>query len=58
MKTIKIEHGQGKHIKNVFNTSYVTVRRALRYESKSDLSDKIRAYALKNGGIEMVKKNK
>lgn len=55
MKFIKVEYGDGKKLEKVFNTSHVTVRRALRYESKSDLSNKIRNYALKNGGVLMVK---
>lgn len=50
MKKIECEHGMNEKLQKIFKTSHVTVRRALRYESKSQLSDRIRAYALKNGG--------
>lgn len=50
-KKIECEHGMNEKLQKVFKTSHVTVRRALRFESKSDLSNRIRSYALKNGGI-------
>jgi len=51
IKKIECEHGMNEKLQKVFKTSHVTVRRALRFESKSDLANKIRSYALKNGGI-------
>ena len=50
-KKIECEHGMNEKLQQVFKTSHVTVRRALRFESKSELSNRIRTYALKNGGV-------
>lgn len=54
MKKIECEHGMNEKLQKIFKTSHVTVRRALRYESKSELANKIRTYALKNGGVIMT----
>lgn len=54
MRKIECEHGMNEKLQKVFKTSHVTVRRALRFESKSPLANKIRAYALKNGGVELT----
>lgn len=54
MKKIECGYGMNKKLQEVFKTSHVSVRRALRYECKSDLANKIRTYALKNGGVELT----
>ena len=54
MKKIECEHGMNEKLQKIFKTSHVTVRRALRYESKSERANKIRTYALKNGGVIMT----
>lgn len=54
MTKIECKYGMNEKLQKVFKTSHVTVRRALRYESKSELANKIRTYALKNGGVVMT----
>ena len=57
MTKIECKYGMNEKLQKVFKTSHVTVRRALRYESKSELANKIRTYALKNGGVIMTPSN-
>jgi len=54
MNAIIVGHGVRNKLIKLFNTSYPTVRKALKGESKSLTSLKIRKAALENGGIEVV----
>jgi len=53
MNKIIVPQGAKGKLQNIFNTSHVTVRRALNGEGKSLLRDKIRKAALELGGIEV-----
>lgn len=51
-KTILVEPGERKRLKELFKTTYPTVRAALKGESGSGLAKSIRAAALERGGVE------
>jgi hypothetical protein len=57
MKRIILKHGDGKKIAAAFVTTEQTVINAMRFTSNSKLQVKLRAYALRNGGI-FVESNK
>lgn len=54
MNEIIVPHGTRDKLVKLFKTSYPTVRAALKGESKSLLSLRIRKGALENGGVEIV----
>ena len=53
MKRIIVDYGTVSELYKTFGVSMVTVRRALRYQTDTELARKIRALALKKGGIEV-----
>ena len=50
MKQILLPMGAGRKLAKDLNVSYVTVWRALRFQTKSECAKKIRRAALKQGG--------
>ncbi|MDR2918876.1 MAG: hypothetical protein LBV72_05875 [Tannerella sp.] len=54
MNEIIVPHGVKDKLIKQFNTSYPTVRAALRGKSKSLLCLRIRKAALDNGGVEVA----
>lgn len=58
MGVIIIKYGKRKELEKLFNTSHVTVRRALNDKSKSDLAKRIRKAALERGGAEVSEQSK
>lgn len=54
MNEIIVPHGVKDKLIKQFNTSYPTVRAALRGKSKSLLCLRIRKAALDNGGVEVT----
>ncbi|MDR0829661.1 MAG: hypothetical protein LBN95_06080 [Prevotellaceae bacterium] len=50
---IILPHGAAKKIKKSLNTTYPTIKSALRGQSVSPLCQKIRQCALHNGGYEV-----
>jgi DeoR/GlpR family transcriptional regulator of sugar metabolism len=53
MKRIIVDYGTVTELCRTFGVSMVTVRRALRYETSTELAGKIRAVAMKKGGVEL-----
>lgn len=53
MKRIIVDYGTVSELCRTFGVSMVTVRRALRYETSTELAGKIRALAMKKGGVEL-----
>lgn len=53
MKRIIVNYGTVSELCKTFGVSMVTVRRALRYETSTELAGKIRALAMKKGGVEL-----
>lgn len=53
MKRIIVDYGTVSELCKTFGVSMVTVRRALRYETSTELAGKIRALAMKKGGVEL-----
>lgn len=53
MKRIIVDYGTVSELCKTFGVSMVTVRRALRYETSTKLAGKIRALAMKKGGVEL-----
>lgn len=53
MKRIIVDYGTVSELCKAFGVSMVTVRRALRYETSTELAGKIRALAMKKGGVEL-----
>ncbi|MBR3797834.1 MAG: hypothetical protein IKK36_02805 [Bacteroidales bacterium] len=53
MKRIIVDYGTVTELCRTFGVSMVTVRRALRYETSTELAGKIRALAMKKGGVEL-----
>lgn len=53
MKRIIVNYGTVTELCRTFGVSMVTVRRALRYETSTELAGKIRALAMKKGGTEL-----
>lgn len=51
-KTILVKPGERKKLKDIFRTTYPTVRAALKGDTASALSKSIRAAALERGGVE------
>ena len=49
-KVIEVTLGLRREIAKTFKTSEVTVQDALRFKTKSPLSNLIRAYAMQHGG--------
>jgi DNA-binding FadR family transcriptional regulator len=52
MGEILTRHGEKGELAKLFNTSRVTVRKALRGKSNSELAEKIRKAAKERGGKE------
>lgn len=52
-KTILVKPGERKMLKELFKTTYPTVRAALKGDTASGLSKSIRAAALERGGVEV-----
>ncbi len=57
MTQILTKHGEKKKLAELFGVSHVTVREALRGNSKSNLAERIRKVAIARGGIEVTQKN-
>lgn len=55
MEKILTESGEKKALMKIFNKSHVTVRRALKGETNTDLAKKIRKAAIERGGVEQKK---
>ena len=53
VKRILVKDGERKFLKELFDTSYPTVRGALRGETSSDLAKAIRLAAIARGGVEI-----
>lgn len=53
MKRIIVDYGTVSELCKTFGVSMVTVRRALRYQTDTELAGKIRALAMKKGGVEL-----
>lgn len=51
-RTIVVSHGLKKRIMKVMNCTYPTVKKALEFESTTELACRIRKYAIQNGGKE------
>lgn len=51
MAKVIVEYGERQRIAAMFNTSLPTVRAALRGETNTALAKKIRAAAIKRGGV-------
>jgi len=54
MGIIITKHGEKKELRRLFNTSLVTVRKALNGSNKSALAQRIRKAALERGGAEVT----
>ncbi len=52
MNKILVNHGERKELARLLDTSEVTVRKALRGKSKSELAKRIRTLAIERGGVE------
>lgn len=52
-KEIKIDHGMRKEMMEIFDTTYPTLRSALRFLTNTDKAIRMRTYALMHGGILM-----
>ena len=52
-KAILVKDGERKFLKELFNTTYPTVRSALRGYSKTELARNIRMAAIARGGVEI-----
>jgi hypothetical protein len=58
MNEIIVPHGLREKLKKLFNSSYPTIRKALKGDSKSLTSLRIRKAALESGGVEVeIKEN-
>jgi hypothetical protein len=55
---ILVSHGEGKYLKDLFATSYVTVNKALNGSENTDLQRRIRKAAVERGGTEYQPLNK
>lgn len=55
---IWVGYGEGKQLKKIFNTSYVTVNKALSGNANTDLQRRIRKAAMERGGMEIQPLNK
>lgn len=55
---ILVSHGEGKYLKELFKTSYVTVNKALGGSENTDLQRRIRKAAVERGGQEYQPLNK
>lgn len=53
MKRIIVDYGTVSELCKTFGVSMVTVRRALRYQTDTELAGKIRTLAMKKGGVEL-----
>jgi hypothetical protein len=58
MGKIFVDRGEIKRMATLFNCSRQTVHNALRGATECDLADRIRAEALKAGGVERPRKIK
>jgi hypothetical protein len=56
MKRILVERGEVKRMAGLYGCSFQTVRNALRGFVESELADRIRAEALRAGGVEKPKR--
>ena len=52
MGVIRVAHGETSRMAKLFGCTGQTVRNALREITEGDLTDRIRAEALKSGGVE------
>jgi len=53
-KEILVDNGERKVLKELFKTSYPTIKSALQYRSKTALAHKIRIAAIERGGVVVV----
>lgn len=53
---IMVEHGLRKEIMEKLGTTYPTVKKALIYQSNTELAEKVRYYALTHGGVLVEKR--
>ncbi len=51
MAKVLVEYGERQYLANMFKTSLPTVRAALRGQTNTTLAKKIRAAAIKRGGV-------
>lgn len=51
MAKVLVEYGERQYLANMFKTSLPTVRAALRGQTNTALAKKIRATAIKRGGV-------
>jgi hypothetical protein len=51
MKQIITQYGERRKMAKLFKTTPQLIHRALRFGSQSNLAQKVRKYALDNGGI-------
>lgn len=51
---ILVSYGMSKDIQKALGYSQPTIRRALRGADDTDVARRIRIYALKNGGVEVM----
>ena len=56
MNKILVDKGEKLALKELFRTSYPTVRKALSGKSESKLAYQIRKAALERGGLEVILK--
>ena len=47
------DYGLRKRMRDLFKTTYPTIREALNGSESTPLRKKIRGYALRNGGVEL-----
>jgi len=50
-KEIKVDHGMRKQMMVIFETSYPSLRAALRFKVNTDKAILMRSYALMHGGV-------
>lgn len=51
-RKIEVDHGTKKKIMKALNCTYPTIRSSLEYRSNTEKAQKIRNYAIQNGGKE------
>lgn len=56
MGVIRVERGETKRMAKLFGCTDQTVRNALREVTEGDLTERIRAEALRSGGVEVKRR--
>lgn len=56
-RKIEVDHGTKKRIMRALNCTYPTVKTALEFRSETEKAQKIRQYAMQNGGVEYKVEN-